>query len=207
MYDHTEGRRPTAGRRHLGASLLLLLLLALGSQTHTTARAATPTLDAPRSAPGHTPARRRGPTLAHPTGKAPAASHAARPAPKAPAGDCLLTGVVVPSPNVTVGTNQLLGVAAVAANDVWAVGSSDDPPNEATNTLIEHWDGSAWTVVASPNVGPDNTLYAVTAQAAGDVWAVGAALDVTSGYHQTLVEHWDGSAWTVVASPNGYSYD
>ena len=41
-------------------------------------------------------------------------------------------------------------------------------------TLTEHWNGTAWSVVASPNLGTsDNVLYGVAAVAANDVWAVG----------------------------------
>ena len=59
-------------------------------------------------------------------------------------------------------------------------------------TLVEHWNGSAWSVVPSPNVGGsyDNALYGVAAVSANDVWAVGHDGDPITG--QTLVEHWNG---------------
>ena len=65
--------------------------------------------------------------------------------------------------------SELLGVAAVAPNDVWTVGGYQ----EGGSALIAHWNGSAITTVPHPNPGSFNRLYAVTAIAPNDVWAVG----------------------------------
>ncbi len=96
----------------------------------------------------------------------------------------------VATPALSFTRYTLAGVAAVSANDIWAVGKTftGDP-------LIEHWNGSAWSVVEGPSL-PGGSLNAVAARASNDVWAVGTQ---SSG---TLVEHWNGSAWSVVASPN-----
>ena len=51
-------------------------------------------------------------------------------------------GNAVTSPNVGTDINLLLGVTAVSANDVWAVGAYS--PDQ---TLIERWNGTEWTVV------------------------------------------------------------
>src|SRR5205807_217402 len=94
----------------------------------------------------------------------------------------------------------LRAVAAVAANDVWAVGVYDNHINALT--LIEHWDGSTWSIVPSPNPGVGDTeLYGVAAVAANDVWAVGYYVNGTSPY-LTLIEHWNGSSWSIVPSPS-----
>jgi hypothetical protein len=75
-----------------------------------------------------------------------------------------------------------------------------------TLTLIEHWDGVSWSVVASPNPGtyPNGFLYGVDAVSANDVWAVGFYFlsGPTQNPSQTLIEHWDGVNWSVVPSPN-----
>ena len=75
------------------------------------------------------------------------------------------------------------------------------------NTLIEHWDGGAWTMVASPRLGIAGgdawaTLGSVAAISSSNVWAVGYQ---STGGIQPLVEHWNGSSWTVVpsAGPGG----
>ncbi len=81
------------------------------------------------------------------------------------------------SPNGTSGS-QFTAVSAVSSTDVWAVGIQDTAgPATGLRTLIEHWDGKAWSVVASPNVDPQkdnpNTLFAATAASPGNVMAVG----------------------------------
>jgi len=107
---------------------------------------------------------------------------------------------VVPSPNGSSSSN-LSAVAAVSANDVWAVGSSGNQRSGA-QTLIEHWNGSSWSVVTSPNPGSIyNTLYGVTVISAANVWAVGYYVN-TTGVTQTLIEHWNGTSWSVVKSPS-----
>src|SRR5260221_14769996 len=62
----------------------------------------------------------------------------------------------------------LTGVAVVSACDAWAVGY------DSSKTLIEHWNGSAWIVVASPHPGSFSVLYGVQAAARTDIWAGGS---------------------------------
>ena len=96
--------------------------------------------------------------------------------------------------------NELHGVAAVGADDVWAVGTLGE--ESAALTLVEHWDGKEWRHVASPNVeGFSNHLYSVAAYGANDVWAVGAHHNGTDQWLTTAM-HWDGPAWTIVPTPN-----
>jgi hypothetical protein len=61
----------------------------------------------------------------------------------------------------------------------------------------------SWTVVKSPN-GPssNNQLYAVSASAANNVWAVGGYQSSNFGPFLTLTVRWNGSAWSVVPSPS-----
>src|SRR6266700_232856 len=107
---------------------------------------------------------------------------------------------VVPSPNGS-SSSGLSAVAVVSANDVWAVGSSGSQ-RSGGQTLIEHWNGTSWSVVTSPNPGSIyNTLYGVTAVSAANVWAVGYYVN-TTGVTQTLIEHWNGTSWSVVKSPS-----
>lgn len=112
---------------------------------------------------------------------------------------------IVPSRNATT-SNLFTGVAAVAANDVWAVGYTitTDGTNQPDKTLIEHWNGSSWSIVASPSPPSNDTLAGVAARSASDVWAVGTRQDRSGAIpiDRTLTEHWNGSAWSVVASPN-----
>jgi PKD domain-containing protein len=108
-----------------------------------------------------------------------------------------------PAPNPSSEVNRFTAVAAVSTSDVWAVGFYDadpDPMIELDQSLIAHWNGSTWSVVPSPNVGPSGTvLTGAVAVASNDVWAVGYSS--TYGTPQTLTLHWNGSRWSVIPSP------
>lgn len=112
------------------------------------------------------------------------------------------------SANVAGVTSELLGITALSPQDVWAVGWAGDPngPPYAKRTLIERFDGVAWRIVPSPNVPNDtqSVLQSVSAASARDVWAVGTTHDDTLP-SRTLIEHWDGTRWTIVPSPNSDS--
>jgi hypothetical protein len=108
---------------------------------------------------------------------------------------------IVSSPNQDLSDNFLQGVAVVSPTDVWAVGIGIESATSTWHTLIEHWNGVSWSIVASPNQGPDNSqLYGVAALSASDVWAVGYHNSTSTA--ATLVEHWNGTSWSIVASPN-----
>jgi hypothetical protein len=115
---------------------------------------------------------------------------------------------IIPSPSRG-DFDSLQSLAAISANNVWVVGSYYNTRRQQTQTLIEHWDGTSWSIVSSPNVGKgevhDNYLVGVAAVSgnASDIWAVGKYYNpgTPHGYH-TLVEHWDGSSWRVVKSPD-----
>ena len=109
---------------------------------------------------------------------------------------------VVPNPPAGIFMSNLMALAVIAPNDVWAVGSGRIGDEDATLTL--HWNGVAWSFVSSPNVAPevDNTLSGVAAVGANDVWAVGTQQPTSLTDPHTLVLHWDGTAWTIVSSPN-----
>jgi hypothetical protein len=77
------------------------------------------------------------------------------------------TWSVVSSPNPTTRGNSFLeGIAAAAANDVWAVGGGT-----GAGPVTEHWDGQSWTIVATPT--GVRSLNGVTAHNDGTVVAVG----------------------------------
>src|SRR5439155_831432 len=83
-----------------------------------------------------------------------------------------------------------------------AAGYYFDPISNLYQTLTEHWDGTAWTIVTSPNTSTtqSNVLYNVTCVSASECWAVGHYYTGTAW--QTLTERWDGSAWTIFSSPS-----
>ena len=109
---------------------------------------------------------------------------------------------VVPSPNMGALINELYSVVAIEGNDVWAVGRFSDSTSSGDHTLTEHWDGSTWSVVSSPNEGTlGSILYGVTDVSTNNVWAVG---NYETGTYTDgiLTEHWNGTAWSIVPSPN-----
>lgn len=91
----------------------------------------------------------------------------------------------------------LMAVDAAAADDAWAVGYSGDPLVEP-HVLVQHWNGSGWQLMAAPE-GASGTgaLYAVTALAPDDVWAVGSEA-TRDGDTNALTIHWDGYTWNRV---------
>ena len=109
---------------------------------------------------------------------------------------------IVPSANET-GSNWLQAVSASAANDAWAVGWYL-PSTGQDETLALHWNGTAWSVVDTPNGGQNgDQLFGVAAVSPSDAWSVGwAAGSPTTYTSTTVVEHWTGSSWSVVSSPN-----
>lgn len=106
------------------------------------------------------------------------------------------------APPATNGYNALNAVVEVAPNDVWAVGYQT-PVYYSTNysPLIEHWNGSSWSIVPSPYTGAGQ-LTAITAVSSTDVWAAGTR---TTNPEGTLILHYNGSAWSVVA--DGHAND
>jgi hypothetical protein len=88
---------------------------------------------------------------------------------------------------------------------VWAVGGWERP-GEQSRPLVEHWDGSSWSLSPQPDMA-NGELHGVVALAADDVWAVGIQQDPASPWSSALVEHWDGTSWTVVPVPPGEGFD
>lgn len=116
-----------------------------------------------------------------------------------PTSACTTAWNVVSSPDPSSTTNRLFAVAAITANDIWAVGSYDEGGIPKALTL--HWDGTVWAQVPSPNVGQSsNVLIGVAAASANDVWAVGYYS--SNGPTRTLILHWDSVQWSIIASPN-----
>jgi hypothetical protein len=112
------------------------------------------------------------------------------------------------TPNATPTEEQLHGVAADSSTDAWAVGSSSDDSFDTLDSLILHWNGSQWLQVASPNPSSTlNTLDAVRAVSATDVWAVGSYTNDSTGVSNTFVTHWDGLAWSQIPSPSPSSHN
>ena len=116
------------------------------------------------------------------------------------------TWSVVPSPTTTQYPQSVLkGVVAVSPTDAWAVGSTYIGDGNSTSaSLIERWNGSAWSIVTSPG-GP--FLSGVAAVSANDIWAVGNATGgvpgIPTGSANPSILHWNGTQWSVTPSATG----
>jgi len=68
------------------------------------------------------------------------------------------------------GYSFLASIAAIASDDVWAVGEGTvfPLPNEFQVTF--HWNGTQWSNVANPEQG---VLNGIAASSTSDAWAVG----------------------------------
>ena len=87
-----------------------------------------------------------------------------------------------------------LGVSATSSSDVWCAGIAYQKTMDggrATYNVVEHWNGSAWSVV--PDAGGDG-LFSVRAVSRNLAWAVGNTGEI---------ERWNGSIWSFVQNPHG----
>ncbi len=153
------------------------------------------------------------PTLAHAQTHGPATLRV----PKPGVGPHQATSIACTPWSVSAGQNPSAyndspqAVAALSSRNVWVVGW-DALSNGDANTLIEHFDGSAWSVVPSPNATTFfNELTTIDALGPNDIWAVGTWEQASASTYMTLAEHWNGTAWSVVSTPNpsttAYGYE
>jgi hypothetical protein len=86
-------------------------------------------------------------------------------------------------------SNDLAGVTATSAGNAWAVGTFDDHETGGTvpEGFILRWDGSHWR--PAENLAGHTRLFGVAASSAANAWAVGAAIDDTTGQTQPLALH------------------
>jgi hypothetical protein len=109
----------------------------------------------------------------------------------------------VATPNPGAGNNQVYALEALAPNDVWAVGSSDNGDPNASSALVLHYDGAAWSTVAAPQPHRNTVLTCISALAANDIWAAGytGVWGLDPEGIQPLAMHYDGTTWSTVNIP------
>ena len=93
--------------------------------------------------------------------------------------------------------DNLESVSFVSTDESWAVGNVGQA-ELANKTLIERFNGSAWSVVPSPNLGTGNNALNSVSMIPGSGWAAGYA---QSGGFQPLALQWDGTQWSQVQTP------
>jgi hypothetical protein len=90
--------------------------------------------------------------------------------------------------------DQLIAVDAVSPSDVWAIGTSKPRASYsgAGTTVVEHYNGSSWSIVGTAETAVATHLHAITGTSADDLWAAGEE----GG--SAVLEHYNGSSWSVV---------
>jgi hypothetical protein len=104
--------------------------------------------------------------------------------------------------------NGLASIAITSATSVWAVGFSATRIDGQQQPWIVHWNGSQWRAVPAPHPGGKlfTVLNAVTAPSPAATWAVGTiGHTILNDSPVTLIEHWTGSKWVRVTSPNPHA--
>jgi hypothetical protein len=114
----------------------------------------------------------------------------------------------VPVPEPAGQQAVLSGVDDLSPGNAWAVGTSFSGgvgANAAGLTLIEHWNGTRWSIVPSPNPvtapGDSDVLTSITGTGPDDLWAAGWDNNDATDTLSLLFEHWNGTKWTAAASP------
>jgi len=111
---------------------------------------------------------------------------------------------VVPTPAIPFYEVQLNSVSAVSGNDVWASGFADNVSCQQEicgRTLVEHWDGSSWTRVPSPNPELADYLYGIAALSPSDIWVGGMEWQKSPLIDFPVLMHYNGTTWKSYSFP------
>jgi hypothetical protein len=87
------------------------------------------------------------------------------------------------------GMEEYTGVWAIAPNDVWVVGTYEDPVTSPYGVVV-HYDGSGWSRTEPPSISNLNDVWG---SSSNDVYAVGSA-----------VLHFNGTSWSKISDQGGY---
>ena len=109
-------------------------------------------------------------------------------------------------------SGQFHAVSCTSATFCTAVGEQSTGSGGAA-TLAERWNGSAWSIVSSPNPAGSkiSRLYGVSCTSPANCFAVGSQFNATTQITKTLIERWNGKAWSitvdaVLAGASSYAY-
>lgn len=113
------------------------------------------------------------------------------------------------------GISRLNAISATSASDIWVVGSFEDrtgyvradPRLGPFKPLVEHWDGTKWSIISSSAFPQYGLFEAVTAVSPHDIWITSASSEVgdpaLSGGtpDEGTLLHWNGTQWQSVPQP------
>jgi hypothetical protein len=86
-----------------------------------------------------------------------------------------------------------MGVAALSPHNVWIVG---DRSTRTSRAIAMHWNGNRLASAAVQRPGWSAGFFATSANASGDLWAVGEA-ETRTGRENAFGEQWDGQGWVL----------
>ena len=97
---------------------------------------------------------------------------------------------------------NIRAMAAISASNVWAVGTAFYP-GDHWDTLIEHWNGTRWSVIPTPQPSVFNELTSIDVVTATNIFVAGNSEDNSPGPdpNEATSLHWNGSSWSQLAGP------
>ena len=93
---------------------------------------------------------------------------------------------------------QFNAVSCTSSTVCMGVGNSDG----GNSSMAEQWNGTAWSVVSTPNPDGQTNVDLLGVSCVGTAWCTAVGYGFGTTAYQTLVEQWNGSNWSIVASPN-----
>lgn len=96
----------------------------------------------------------------------------------------------MPPSTIGEGDDCFSGVDGTSWDDVWAVGTTQNP--YLFRTLIQHFDGTSWTKLPTPDTGNTEGMRDVLAISPHSAVAVGRHIVNLKG--QPLAMEWNGSS-------------
>jgi hypothetical protein len=104
----------------------------------------------------------------------------------------------VPTPDPSSSENFLNSISCLSSTQCVAVGYIESNVTGELNPLLALWDGNAWSAISSASPPPDGTLWGVSCADPSRCMAVGSL----GQFLGTLAESWNGTTWSVDATPN-----
>jgi hypothetical protein len=104
---------------------------------------------------------------------------------------------------------EVNAVDDISPDNAWLVGTHFPGGIGANGAngriLIEHWNGTKWSTVPSPDPATgardQDTLNAIAGSEPDDLWAAGNALNEEKGRIELVFEHYNGKDWTLTPTP------
>lgn len=103
---------------------------------------------------------------------------------------------ILPTPNPLFPSTELSAVSCTSVTACTAVGDYTNPANREV-TLAERWDGKTWTKERSRSPFPAYSVDTSSKLSSVSCTPDGACTAVGSDGGGGLIEHWNGSAWSI----------